>query len=217
MDHEPVDAMGPAERLGSRRDITGGDARPDVRRADGHLILADERNAEGGESEARSQFLEQGDAAGRLVTETEVLADHDTSGVQPLDDHIVHERLRGNRRHGRRERQHEEHIGAERADQLGAPPKRGQQRGMVPLSDDRGRMRIEGHHDDREPELTTPLDRRPDEGLVSPMDAVEDPDREHTTTPAGRDLIQPSPMLDHRIAFLSPTGHRTARPMARPW
>ena len=63
--------------------------------------------------------LEQLRVALRAVAEAEVLADADERRAEPLDEHLVDERLRRLRGERRVELDHDELVDAERRDELG--------------------------------------------------------------------------------------------------
>ena len=95
----------------------------------------------------------------------------------------------------RRERDHAQHVDAERLDQLGLAGRLGEHRRVRAGPHHLGRVRVEGHHDRADAQLPGALHGVPDGRLVSPVDAVEDADRDHRPAPAaGRRLVPPPPL-----------------------
>ena len=200
-DDDALEPVRPAERGRGRRDVAGVDAgrgctsrrRPCRRRRPAAAPSTPK-------PKVRPSRVSSVDVAGGPVAEPEVVADHHERGVQVLDQDVVHELLGRELGELRRERDHAEHVDAERLDQLGLAGRLGQHGRVRAGPDHLGRVRVEGHDHRRDAEFSGPVDGVPDDLLVPPVDAVEDADGDHRPAPAARRRLIPPPPL-HSVSL----------------
>ncbi len=170
-DDDPLDAVRAAQDLARALHITLGDEPPGQGRGE-------RLTAPGGTAHVQLHHLDvevvrlallaqEVDIAGRLVAETEVRALDDGLGVQLVDEDLGHEvggrQLRELGGEGEDEQRVHTQIGA----QLGAAVVRGEQRGVAAGADDLARVRVEGHHDGGNAQLTRAVHGMLDDQLVS--------------------------------------------------
>lgn len=160
-------------------------------------MLGEQVHTVDGESEPRARLTEQVDIAGRLATEREVLADDDLCDMQTLDQDLVDVPLGRELHELRREGHDAEDVDSQLLGQLGPPRQRRQLRRVTTRAHDLRRMRIECHEDTGNSTLTSRADRAGNQLRVPTVHAVENADRQDTTPPVRRHIVQTSPSL-HR-------------------
>jgi hypothetical protein len=201
--HDAVDPMRPAQRLGGLTDLAGVDAGTDERGGQRHVVVAQHPHPFGREPEPGAKPTQQLEIASGLVTEAEVLPHHHQRRVQPLDEHHVHELVGVQPAELGGERQYAERVHAELLDQLGLAPDRAEHGRVAARPDDLARVRVEGHHHQRQAEVAGPGQRAADQCLVTAVNAVEDTDRHHAPTPPRGRVVDPPP-AQHRVPSSAP-------------
>ncbi len=191
-DHHALDPVEAAELVGGGRDVTVGEVLADQRGRD-VLQAAHQGHPDGDEVVFLAEFAQGGQVAGGLVAEPEVLPHHDPGGVEPVDQGDLHELLGGGARELQRERQDQHRVDPEGAEQLDAPVGGGELRRVAAGPHHLVGVGVEGHRDRGDPELPGELDGLAHQRLVTPVNAVEHPDRDDGPAPVRRHVVKSEP------------------------
>ena len=142
--------------------------------APGHRL--DQRHAEAVLATERGQEV---GVAGAPVSEAKVEADHHVAHAEPARQHVVHELLGRLAHEMLVEGEREQLADAEFLQDAYLGPEWRQAGRRLVGSKHLARMRLEGDHAERRPELSRPLARRLDQRAMAAVDAVEVADRHH--------------------------------------
>ena len=151
-----------------------------------------------------ADLAQQIDVALRLLAEREVLPHDDFRDVQALYQDLVDIAFGRQPHEFRGEGHHAEDVDTQFLGKLGSPREGGQLCRVRTWPDDLHRMRIERHQHARNAPLGRRVHRPTYESGVPAVHAVENADRENTTAPVGRYVVETSPSLHEA----KPTAHR---------
>jgi hypothetical protein len=194
-DDDALDPVRAAERTGGGGHVADRQPLPDIGRGDRHAVVHQQRHALGGEVVLLAELGQHGHVAGGLVAEPEVLPYHDGGGVEPFGQDDANELIRAEPGEFQVEREHEDRVGAQARQELGAASRRGQQRRMRAGPDHLVRVRVEGDRHHRQLPVVGDLAGPLHDALVASVHAVELADRRDARAPVGRHLGQAVPAV----------------------
>ena len=143
-------------------------------RGEGLLARADHTaKRRDAESAAPAQCLQERDVAHAAMAEAKVVADHDVTGTQALDQHVLNEVLGRHAGQGSVEAQHDQQLDAERFDQAGLEPEGCQAKGRIVGPKEAPRVGLEGDDAERRLELARQAAGPLHDRLVTAVNAVE--------------------------------------------
>ncbi|KDR30251.1 hypothetical protein BG57_14905 [Caballeronia grimmiae] len=191
-----------AAELRAMHDVTANDIRTPEREMRGVEIARDERRPHRRRRNARAvrmrngghllDFeavlvagrLQRGEVAGAFRAIAEVVADHDPARVKAIDDDVLHERIRRLARECVIEMLDHHAIDAIRAQRFELVAQHRDARRRACRIEELARMRLEGHHADRQPARVGGGTHARKQRLVAAMDTVEVADGQCAGRPA---------------------------------